>query len=306
LIFEISTLGSLLHSYIPVLLIKTLLTRFRDYLEFIKFSHTIFALPFALIAMMVAAQGWPQWTTVGWILICMVAARTAAMSFNRWSDWQFDQQNPRTRQRATLATRTAAGLVTIISLGLFLWAAGQLNPLCLYLAPLALLLVLGYSLTKRFTAYTHAFLGLALAAAPMGAWAAVTGSLVHPVPWILALAVWSWVFGFDLIYATLDIEFDRQAGLHSFPSRYGIGAALRLALGLHVVTWLSLGAFGGSAGLGLAYWVAWAVVGVLLGYEHLLGRKRDVQATNQAFFTLNAWVSVLLLLGTILGLWIRF
>lgn len=272
-------------------------------LEFIKFSHTIFALPFALVAMLVAAQGLPAWRILLLILVCMVAARTAAMAFNRWVDWDFDQQNPRTANRSKLVTRsTALGLVIVPGL-IFIGATYLLNPLCFVLSPVALLLIFGYSLCKRFTAYTHAVLGLALAAAPMGAWAAVTGDLTPLAPWVLAAAVWCWVFGFDLIYALLDADFDRQAGLHSFPARYGTATTLFLARGLHLATLGFLVWFGLLITAGWAYWLAVAVVAMALVVEHRLSRTGDVGRINLAFFQINALVSAVLLGGVALDLW---
>ena len=278
------------------------LTRVAQFLEFIKFSHTIFALPFALIAMLVAARGLPAWSTAGWILLCMVTARTAAMSFNRWVDWDFDRLNPRTLQRSTLASRRSAWVVMLVCLGTFVWATRQINVLCFQLCPLAIAMILGYSLTKRFTAYSHAFLGLALAAAPMGAWAAVTGTLSNPAPWVMALAVWSWVFGFDLIYGILDLEFDREIGLNSFPSRHGISQTLLLTRLLHLLTLLALLGFGWLAGLHWPYWISWGVTCGALVYEQYLCQDRDVRRINQAFFHMNALVSVSLLIGTALSL----
>lgn len=281
-------------------------TKILNYLEFIKFSHTIFALPFALISMLVAAHGFPRWFVIGWILVCMVSARTAAMSFNRWADWDFDRGNPRTQMRSTLTSRVAALSITLACLGIFVVSASQLNFLCAVLSPVAILLVLGYSLTKRFTSYTHAFLGLALAAAPMGAWAAVTGSLLTPAPWVLALAVWSWVFGFDLIYSTLDIDFDRRSGLKSFPSRFGIEKTLKLARILHLFTVIILLGFGLITQLGVTYWCAFVITMGALLYEHRLCQGRDVRRINQAFFSMNALVSSVLFLGTIFSVWNKF
>ncbi|MEM1059114.1 MAG: UbiA-like polyprenyltransferase [Verrucomicrobiota bacterium] len=276
-----------------------------DALEFIKFSHTVFALPFALVAMLAAAQGLPGGAVIALILVCMVAARTAAMAFNRWVDWDFDRQNPRTAQRSALVTRnTALGLVIVPSL-VFVAATWFLNPLCFALSPVALALIFGYSLCKRFTAYTHAVLGLALAAAPMGAWAAVTGSLLDPAPWALAAAVWCWVFGFDLIYALMDTDFDRRVGLHSFPARYGQRATLLLAGTLHTVALGFLAWFGLLIGAGWAYWIAVTVAAVLLVAEHLFTgfAKGDVRLINLVFFYMNALVSLALLLGVLGDLW---
>ena len=274
-----------------------ILKRFAGTLELIKFSHSVFALPFALSAMFVAARGVPPlWTLLG-ILWCLVSARTAAMCFNRWSDWDHDVFNPRTKRRAQLGTRRMTMALCIVALVAFVIGCSQLNMLCLALCPVACLIMLGYSLTKHFTSYTHAVLGLALAAAPMGAWAATTGNLESPLPWLLAGAVWCWVFGFDLIYATQDVEFDRQARLHSFPARHGVEAALRLARGLHIVTWLILGMFGWLAGLSLPYWLAMLFILGALVFEHRLCRTNDLARINVAFFNMNAFVGLFLVLG---------
>lgn len=275
-------------------------------LEFIKFSHTIFALPFALISMIVAAHGLPSLRTVLLILLCMVAARTAAMAFNRWADWEFDKTNPRTARRSTLVTRATACALYLLSTAAFVASAIFINPLCGWLSPLAVLLILGYSLTKRFTAYTHAFLGLALAAAPMGAWAAVTGDLLTPVPWSLAAAVWFWVFGFDLIYATQDVEHDRRSGLHSFPARYGVNATLAMATLLHILAWIALAVFGWLAAMSVPYWISLAIVAGALVYEHRLSRTGKLDQINVAFFQMNALVGVALFTGTALDVWMRY
>jgi 4-hydroxybenzoate polyprenyltransferase len=266
-------------------------------LELIKFSHSVFALPFALSAMFIAAHGVPPLRTLLWILWCLISARTAAMCFNRWADWDHDVFNPRTKRRSQLGTRRATMSLCIVALVAFVIGCSQLNTLCLALCPVACLIMLGYSLTKHFTAYTHAVLGLALASAPMGAWAATTGNLMSPLPWLLAFAVWCWVFGFDLIYATQDVEFDRQARLHSFPARHGIEAALRLARALHVVTWLILGMFGWLAGLSLPYWLAMLLILGALGFEHRLCQSSDLARINVAFFNMNALVGLFLVIG---------
>ena len=266
-------------------------------LELIKFSHTVFALPFALSAMLVAARGVPSIWTLFWILWCLVSARTAAMAFNRWADWDYDVFNPRTKRRSQLGSRRMTMALCGIALAAFVLGCSQLNFLCLALCPVACLLILGYSLTKRFTAYTHAVLGLALAAAPMGAWAATTGELHSSAPWLLAAAVWCWVFGFDLIYATQDVEFDRQARLHSYPARHGVAAALRLARILHLYTWLLLLAFGWIALLSLPYWIAMGLIFFALIFEHVLCRSNDLAKINVAFFQMNALVGLILVVG---------
>jgi 4-hydroxybenzoate polyprenyltransferase len=266
-------------------------------LELIKFSHSVFALPFALSAMLVAARGVPDLWTLLWILWCLVSARTAAMAFNRWADWDYDTFNPRTKRRSHLGTRRTTLALCALALAAFVFGCSQLNFLCLALCPVACAIILGYSVTKRFTDYSHAFLGLALAVAPMGAWAATTGNLSSPLPWLLAAAVWCWVFGFDLIYATQDVEFDQQARLHSFPARYGVKAALRLARILHVVTWLILLAFGWLAMLSLPYWAAMGLIFFALIFEHILCRSGDLARINVAFFQMNALVGLFLVVG---------
>ena len=266
-------------------------------LELIKFSHSVFALPFALAAMLVAAQGVPDLRTLLCILWCLVAARTAAMAFNRWADWDYDIFNPRTIRRSQLGTRQSTMILCVLALVAFAIGCAAINFLCLALCPVACIIILGYSLTKRFTAYSHAFLGLALAAAPMGAWAATTGSLASPLPWLLALAVWCWVFGFDLIYATQDVEFDRQAQLYSYPARHGVAASLRLARFLHFLTWLILLSFGWLAGLEMPYWIAMGLIFFALIAEHILCRSGDLAKINVAFFQMNALVGLILVVA---------
>lgn len=266
--------------------------------RFIRFSHTVFALPFALAAMLLAAGGWPAPGTVLWILVCMVTARTTAMVFNRLADWDIDQRNPRTAERHRLVSKRAAQVTFVVSALLFVAATAMLNELCLVLAPVAVALICFYSFCKRFTAGAHFFLGLALSAAPMGAWAAVQGTLIDPVPWLLALAVLCWVFGFDVIYALLDMDFDRREGLHSFPARYGERAALTLARFLHLTALAAFAAVGlVSDLLGIGYAVACLLAAAALVVEHRLGASRDPVRINRAFFQINAVVSLLILTG---------
>lgn len=274
--------------------------------EFVKFSHTIFALPFALVAMLVAARGLPSWQTVALILLCMVAARTAAMAFNRLADWEIDKRNPRTASRSRLITRFAARMLVMGSSVVFVLASLGLNPLCGVLSPLALIIIFFYSITKRFTSYSHFFLGLALAVAPVGAWLAVRGSAEEAgEPLLLALGTLFWVFGFDLIYATQDTEFDRKAGLYSFPSRYGIAASLLFAKGLHMAAWLCFVGFGLWVELGWPYLMAMGGVFVALVAEHWLAKSGDVQQVNKAFFQVNALVSLMILAGVAVSLWMQ-
>ncbi|EDY20666.1 4-hydroxybenzoate polyprenyltransferase [Chthoniobacter flavus Ellin428] len=269
--------------------------------EFIRFSHTIFALPFALVAMLVAGQGHVPWRIFGWILVCMITARTAAMCFNRLVDWEIDKENPRTKARHTLIGKSTGWLIFGLSVAVLLFATWKLNPLCFYLSPVMLVIIHFYSLTKRFSAYSHFFLGLALSVAPMGAWAAVQGTLLTFTPYVLAAAVLCWVFGFDLIYATLDVDFDRRKGLFSFPARYGVAASLRTAKILHIVAALAFFVFGWLGNLGPFYWAAWAIVLIALVWEHRLANPDNPASINAAFFNVNAVVSMCLLAGVLLN-----
>ena len=274
--------------------------RIANALEFIKFSHTVFALPFALIAMWTAGGGRVAWLTLAWILACMVTARTAAMTFNRLMDWELDKGNPRTANRHKLISRAAGWGLLLVSGGLFVVSAGQLNRLCLWLSPVALIIILFYSVTKRFTSFSHFFLGLALGVAPVGAWVAVSGEVLNPVPLVLGAAVLCWVFGFDLIYATMDVEFDRRKGLFSFPANYGVPLTMKVARGLHVLAILGFLAFGWLAGFSWVYFAAWLLAAAALVWEHRIADASDAGAVNKAFFNINAAVSIILLAGVFL------
>ena len=262
------------------------------FLAFIRFSHTVFALPFALGAMVVAADGFPGWHLFLLILLCMVFARTAAMTFNRIVDWEIDRRNPRTASRHTLLTKGAATATCIASALLFLASASAINRVCLLLAPVALALIFFYSLTKRFTHAAQFFLGLALSASPVGAWLAVTGSMAWP-PLILAAGVLCWVAGFDIIYATQDLEADRREGLRSMVVWLGVPRALRLAGWLHLLLLLALVGFGLSAQLGSVYLISLLPVPLLLLYEHRIARTLDLGRINRAFFETNALIGIL-------------
>ncbi len=273
-------------------------------LEMIKFEHTVFMLPFALMASVVAAHhDWPRfWHKIPWILVAMVGARSAAMAFNRIVDRQYDALNPRTAKRALPAGLLSVSQVvifTIIAAGLLVWASAMLNPLALALSPVALVLVLGYSYTKRFTAFSHFFLGLALAVAPVGAWIALTGRIDAPALW-LGGAVVCWLFGFDILYALQDTEFDRTHGLHSMPALVGNARALLLSRLAHVVMIGLLAMTGLSAHLGSVYFVAVALVAALIAYEQSLVKADDLSKLNMAFFTLNGYISVGLFLLTLI------
>jgi len=272
------------------------LTRF---LRLIRFSHTIFALPFALGALLVATHGRPTLRLLSLVLVCMVTARTAAMLFNRIVDWSLDQRNPRTAGRHELISRLAAVLLLVLSSEGFVAAAALINHTTLFLSPLALGIIFFYSFTKRFTATSHFFLGLALAVAPAGAWIAATGQLAL-APLLLGAGVIGWVAGFDLIYATQDLEFDRQEGLRSLVVRLGIPRALRLAQFLHLVMFVVLLAFGLSASLGLVYFCGMPLVAGALIYEHRSAARLDLAGINRAFFQSNAFVSAVFL-GSVLA-----
>jgi 4-hydroxybenzoate polyprenyltransferase len=269
-------------------------------LQFVRFSHTIFAMPFALGSMFVAAGGMPSLRTCGLIVLAMVLARTAAMTFNRLADWELDKRNPRTAGRHRLVTKgTAIGLCAISS-ALFVATSWAINPLCFALSPVALAIVFFYSFTKRFTHAAQFFLGLALAVAPVGAWLAVTGAFALP-PLILAGAVVLWLAGFDIIYATQDYEVDKREGLKSMVVWLGIPRALLVAQLLHTGTWLALAAFGWWAGLGVFYWAGLVIILGLLVFEHRVARSLDVTAINIAFFQSNAWIGVVFVLTILLN-----
>jgi 4-hydroxybenzoate polyprenyltransferase len=265
------------------------------FLTFIRFSHTIFALPFALGSMFVAAHGLPSFRVFSLVLLAMVFARTAAMTFNRLADWEIDKRNPRTAARHKLVSKRLAIGACLVSALLFVGTAWMINSLCFALSPVALLIVFFYSLTKRFTHGAQFFLGLALAVAPIGAWIAVTGSFALP-PLVLGASVFCWVAGFDIIYATQDLEVDRRERLHSMVVWLGIARALALATLLHALALTGFLFFGAIARLGPIYFLGLGLVGAGLVYEHLLAVKGTVQAINKAFFQVNAAVSAVFVL----------
>lgn len=269
------------------------------FLRLIRFSHTVFALPFAFGALLVAANGRPSARTVLLVLVCMVSARTAAMLFNRLVDWSLDQRNPRTASRHLLLPKAAVGVLLIVNSALFLAAAAAINRLTFVLSPVALAIVFLYSLTKRFTSATHFFLGLALAVSPIGAWIAQRGDVDLP-PFVLAIGVICWVAGFDLIYATQDFDFDQREGIHSLVVKLGIRGSLRFAQLLHILLLIALVGFGFSAGLGPIYFGAMLLVSVALIYEHRSAQSLDVAGINRAFFQSNAFVSAVFLVAVCL------
>jgi len=277
-------------------------SRIRTVLEMIKFEHSVFALPFALVGALLAARatahGWPNLRQILWIIVAMVAARSAAMTLNRIADLRYDKENPRTKTRA-LATGALsvsfAWTFTLAAVALFFVAAWQLNPLALKLAPLALAILFFYSYTKRFTHWSHLFLGFALGISPAAAWIAITGSLDWRML-ILCAAVTLWVGGFDVLYACQDVQFDAEAGLYSVPKRFGIANALWIARLMHVGVVILLSWLAASFGLPWPAWAGIVVVATLLGYEHSLVKANDLSKLNAAFFTVNGYISMLFLL----------
>jgi 4-hydroxybenzoate polyprenyltransferase len=278
----------------------------RELLDMIKFEHTVFALPFAFLGALAAAQGFPAWQKILWIVVAMAGARTAAMTFNRLVDADVDAANPRTAGRALPAGRVSrAGAVAMLGLAIvvFGFAAGMLGPLPWKLAPLALAIILGYSLCKRFTTWAHVVLGLSLAGAPLGAWIAVAGGLDAPA-WSLALGVLSWTAGFDIIYALQDEAFDRQAGLQSLPSRLGSRGALRVSRVLHLIALIAWAAFNLGMGALLFPWLGWLAVAFILAREQWIVRDGDLARVDEAFFKLNSLVGVIFFAGHLAQWWL--
>jgi len=274
----------------------------------IKIQHTIFALPFAIMSAFIAAKGLPQTEKIIWIVVCMVGARSAAMAFNRVLDARFDAKNPRTQDRALPAGRVdirSYWLFLIVSSAVFIFAANMLNSLAFYLSPVALLIVFFYSFTKRFTAYSHFWLGLAIAISPVGAWVAIREEISFS-SLILGAAVIFWLVGFDILYSCMDVEFDRSSGLKSIPQKFGIENALRIAFASHgvmVLFLLGLLLFVGQ--LGVLYSIGVVVVAILLFYEHSLVRPDDLSRINIAFFNINGIISLGLMVFVIIDcVWI--
>ncbi len=284
-----------------------LLKKTRTTLEMIKWEHSIFALPFALTATLLAAHGLPGWRILGWILVAMVAARSCAMAFNRWADADLDAANPRTRSRAIPAGQLSRQFVlgfTVLMALLFVVASAELNRLTFFLSPLVLLVLLSYSYMKRITRWSHLVLGLALGLAPTAAWIAVRGSLDARIL-VLTAAVTLWVGGFDVLYACQDYEHDRSAGLHSLPQAIGIPAAFWAARLMHLGVLALLAWFGWLFAFGLAGWLGIAAVGILLAYEHSLVSPQDLRRLNAAFFTMNGVIAMVFLGFVATDLWLR-
>ena len=281
----------------------SLATRLGAIISDIKLAHTVFALPFALLAAHLAflRTGGYRWDLFWEVLACMVFARSAAMAFNRWLDRDIDSKNPRTQTRSIPTGTVSPALMlafVVLNCLAFITVTWYINALAFLLSGAALAIVLGYSTAKRYTSLAHLWLGFSLAIAPMGAWIAVTGRFAAEPFWLVA-AVMTWVGGFDVLYSCQDVAFDASENLHSIPRRYGIPAALQISSGLHVLTVLTLIGFGRAVGLGTIYWVTLAVISGILTWEHLIVTPNDLSRIGVAFFTLNGVISILLYLGVI-------
>ena len=275
-------------------------------LDAIKFEHTVFALPFAYIAMVLAAGGWPGGRTLGWVTAAMVGARTCAMATNRVVDRLIDARNPRTAGRHLPTGALAVWelrLLAAAGAALMFLAAFMLNPLCLALAPLALVFLVGYSYTKRFTWTSHWILGFTDGIAAAGGWIAVRGAF-DARAFVLWFTLTVWIAGFDVLYACQDVDVDRAQGLHSVPARFGIAAALVTARVNHLLTAAALALLGWLAGLGLLYWAGWLAVLGLLAYEHALVSPRDLSRLDLAFFNVNGYIAVIVLVAVCAGLYL--
>ena len=282
-----------------------MMNKITSFFELIKFEHTLFALPFAYLGMVMAMKGWPGWRIFLLVTLAMAAARTAGMTLNRLIDMKIDAQNPRTKDRPLLTGQFKplwAWFCVVASVALLLLAAAALNPLCLKLSPIALVLLTGYHYSKRFTHFCHWVLGAVLGIAPMGGWIAVRGTFDWP-PVLLSLAVMFWVAGFDILYSLQDVDFDRSAGLHSIPVKYGITQSLRISAACHGATLFFLILFGIFGGLGAVYAAGIVITAVLLRIEHGLVSDGDLSRLNAAFFTINGWVGILIFVFTALDLY---
>jgi 4-hydroxybenzoate polyprenyltransferase len=281
------------------------IARLRTYASFVRFSHSVFALPFALAGALLASRQVPlTWTVVAWILVAMVAARSAAMGFNRLVDARIDALNPRTANRelprGTMSSFEAIAFVLVASV-VFVFAAAQLNPICFALSPVALAIVFWYSLAKRYTTWTQLFLGLAMAVAPVGGWLAVGGRGGWE-PWLLAAAIGTWVGGFDVLYACQDLDFDRAHGLRSIPVRFGVAGSLAISRAMHVFAIVCLAALGFVIPLGAVYFAGVTAVAVMLVYEQALVRADDLSQVKRAF-DLNGYVGILYLIVLVVSLY---
>lgn len=280
--------------------------RLTTYFSFVRFSHSVFALPFALTGALLAWREQPfSWAQVGWVVVCMVGARSAAMGFNRLVDARYDALNPRTSMREIprgAMTRREGAIFVLVSSAVFVYGASRISTLCLLLSPVALAIVCWYSLAKRFTAYTQLFLGLAMAVAPVGGWIAA-GGRGGPEPWLLGLAIGLWVGGFDVLYACQDVEFDRGHGLRSIPTRFGVRRAILVSRLMHVATVIAMAALWQAAALPVLYLAGVAFVALLLAYEQSLVSPDDLSQVKTAF-DLNGYVGIVYLTTTALAIYL--
>jgi 4-hydroxybenzoate polyprenyltransferase len=288
----------------------TLTAKLRTTLEMIKFEHSVFALPFALTGALLAARyagpGWPAWRQIGWIIVAMVGARSAAMTMNRIADLEYDRRNPRTAGRPLVTgalTLRFAWMFTVLSAAVLVFAAWELNRLAFLLSPVVLAALFLYSYTKRFTAYSHLVLGFCLGMAPAAAWIAVTGALDWRIV-VLCAAVTLWVAGFDVLYALQDVDFDRRAGLHSIPEKFGVPRALLMARAMHTCVVLLLAWLAWSFRLAWPAWAGVAAVAALLVYEQSLVGPDDLSRLDAAFFTTNGFISILFFVSWGTALWV--
>jgi 4-hydroxybenzoate polyprenyltransferase len=283
------------------------LRKLTTYLSFVRFSHSVFALPFALTGALLAWRDHPfSWAQVAWIIVCMVSARSAAMGFNRLADARHDALNPRTSMREIprgMMTRLEAAIFVIVAAAVFVYGTSRLNTLCLLLSPVALATVFWYSLAKRYTAFTQLFLGLAMAVAPVGGWIAAGGG-AGPEPWLLGLAIGLWVGGFDILYACQDLEFDRRHGLLSIPTRFGVRRSILFSRLMHIATVAAMAALWRVADLPPFYLVGVFIVAVLLTYEQSLVSDDDLSQVKKAF-DLNGYVGIVYFLATAVSLYLR-
>lgn len=273
-----------------------LATSTKEWTEMIKLEHTVFALPFALSGLVLASPALPGWNVVFWTILAFTGARAGAMTLNRLIDAKIDLRNPRTQMRAIPQGRIKgvhAAIFAVLSFLIMLFAAAHLPPLCLYLSPIALFWLSFYSYTKRITWLCHIVLGIALGGAALGGWVAAGGLLDTAAPWFLALAVSTWVAGFDIIYACQDFEVDKEEKLHSIPSRFGIAQALNISIALHVVTVAAMALLGWQVHAGVAFYAGLALITGMLVYEHSLVKPNDLSKVNAAFFNVNGVVSIL-------------
>lgn len=281
--------------------------KWSEFVELLKLEHSLFALPFALVGTFMAAGGLPSFRVFILVVLCMVCARTAGMAFNRVLDARYDRDNPRTADRAVAAGRVSAfsvwtlGWVSLAGLSFF---AYLLNDLAFYLSFFCHIILVAYSLMKRFTWFCHIFLGFVEAFAPMGGWIAVTGSLAHPTPWLLGLATLLWIGGMDVVYATQDADFDRERGLHSIPSRFGKERSFSIARFLHLLTFITLALVGYLHGSGWVYGVGLVLVGGLFIYQHILVSPTRSERLDFAFFNINVRISALVMGMALLDAWV--